>query len=243
MRDTFTKQKNEGLMKHIYLLISSMLCTGIAFPTPVPDFQSKGTGNLTICSTGNVGVTVGGFSYQNFKSEIGIDFDLSNRDMAYLSAKVGFDENVLFKNSPSFNIGVSGAGIQTKGKPLDHPNIFHAMVGMPMPKQINGRAYIGIFHGNKIMGGNKTGSFLGYTQYLFPKFKGKKVDFNQLALDGVYVTGKSSLAGVTFLAKYYVNSRISIQAGPKWSFNEITKTNSKWSLEKVKWLTILSIDL
>ena len=224
-------------------MIGAVLCTGTLLGMPTPDFQAKGTANVSICSSGDVGLTVGGFNYESFKSDVGIDFDLSDRNMAYLSAKVGFDEDVLFKHFPSVNIGISNAGIQTKSQPLDHPNILHAVFGMSLPKQINGRAYAGVFHGNRIMGKERTGYFFGYVQNFLPKLKNKILEYHQLVLDSVYVNGKSSLAGTTILAKYYLNPKISIQAGPKWSFNVTTKESSKWSFEKVKWLVILSVDL
>ena len=132
---------------------------------------------------------------------------------------------------------------KTKRTVTDHANVFHVMLSKSLREFMNARIYVGAFRGNKLLGKQKNGMFYGYTHYFFPALQQDLTDYHKLAVDATYVTGDSQLSGAGFLVKYYINSKMSLQGGPRWNFRDVTISSSKWSLEKVKWIVILSIDL
>ncbi len=230
-------------MKKILLSTIFALSSASMFALPTPDFQDPGTVNITLSSESAISTTFGAYSENNIKSDVGINFDLGRVKGASLVAKIGTEEGIGNIYTPSFNVGISQAGIRTKHQFLEHQNIFHVMTSKSLRRTLNGRVYVGAFHGNRIMGKDRKGVFVGYTQYLFPTQIDETKKYDKAAVDLVYVSGKSSLGGFTVLGKYYVTPKISIQGGPTWFFNEYTIEKSKWSFEKVHWTVLLSIDL
>jgi len=230
-------------MRSLALMSLSLVLCGQSEAMPFPDFQDYGTANIGMCSTGNIGATIGSLSYQGFKGEVGIDFNTRNLSKPGLSAKVGFDEGFNNPNVPAINVGVSQAEIKTKGDPIEHQNIFHVMVAKSIKNSMDARAYVGYFIGNKQMGESKDGYFIGYTQYLLPLIvEGKKI-YNRVNLDAVYVSGKSDLGSLKLATKYYFSPKVNIQCGPIWDLNKKTSDTSKWALDKITWFVSFSIDV
>jgi hypothetical protein len=216
---------------------------GIVEAMPTPDMQELGTANLSLCSNGTFGATVGALNYNNVKAEASLSFNTRFSTPTALGAKIGIGEGIGHQYSPSFSVGVFDAGIRTKHELIEHQNIYFALLGKSERKYLNGRGYIGVFHGNRTMGLERKGVFIGYTQYLFPTMDVSQKCYDKVHVDAVYVTGKSNLSGFSLTGKYWINPKMYVQAGPTWQFQKITLEKKKWSWEKVKWLVTFSIDV
>ena len=236
-------------MKILCSLLVGALSFGVIEAMPTPDMQTLGTANFSVCSSGNIGVTVGAIDYNNFKAEASLGYDTRFSKPTGLGAKIGIGEGLGHEYSPSFNLGVFNAGIRGRHELLEHQNIYFAMLGRSERKHLNGRGYIGVFHGNRTMGLERKGVFIGYTQYLLPALDATQKKYDKISLDAVYVTGKSYLGSFTCTGKYWITPKMYIQAGPTWEFNrEFTgplgiREVTKWSFERVKWLVTFSIDV
>lgn len=236
-------------MKVLAALATCLLSFGAIYAMPTPDMQGLGTVNFNYCSNGLLGATVGVFDYSNVKAEAGLVYNTKNTDPIGLTAKIGIGEGVGHEYSPSFNVGVFNAGIKGRHELTQNQNVYYAMVGRSERRYLNGRGYIGVFHGNRTMGLERKGIFFGYSQYLLPVYDQQIRTYDKIALDAVYVTGKSYLGSFSLTGKYFVTKKMYVQFGPTWEFNKEfpdalgLREVTKWSFDRVKWLATFSIDL
>ncbi|MCX5785090.1 MAG: hypothetical protein NTX59_05335 [Elusimicrobia bacterium] len=153
----------------IAAVMTVLVCMGAAFATPstqvwIPstDIQKYKTAHLNIdsyLSAGKesngtrkaplsmIGPTVGFLSYEKIQAEAG--FDLMYQGVAndnyplYLHGKAGTQENVWFKGSPAFALGVYNAGLKS-GK--TNQDILYAMAAKTLSAA--GRFSAGYYRGN-----------------------------------------------------------------------------------------------
>jgi hypothetical protein len=236
-------------MKLLTCLATCLLSFAHLSAMPIPNFQPLGTLGLVYNSEGQMCATLGAIDTNHIKAEIGMGYNTKFTTPTGISAKIGVDEGVGHQYSPSFAVGVFDAGIRARHAVLDHSQVYYALLGRSERRYLNGRGYVGVFHGNRVMGLERKGYFVGYTQFLFPTALTPQKSYDKVALDAVYVSGKSALGGFTLTGKYFVKPTMYIQAGPTWEFNrEFTgplgiRQVSKWSFERVRWVVTFSIDI
>ena len=236
-------------MKFTSLLAIGLIPVFGLMAMPFPGFQEVGTANFSLCSSGDIGTTIGVFNEQNIKSEAEIDYNVSRHSSFGLGAKIGFDECTYGQYSPSFAVGTFNAQIRSRHELLSSNNVLYALTSKSYERVI---VHFGVFHGNRTMGLERKGCFIGYTQHLIIQQVDETHRRSKLDLCGEYITGKSFLAGAKVELKYLISERINIKFGQFWQFYKkgepvdptiVVKIPSKWSFDNAKWLLTLSINV
>ena len=220
-------------MKLFSTLIALLLPVLTLSAMPGPCFQDVGTANLSFYSNGTIGATVGVFNEQKIKGEVAFDYSLKNANPFSMAAKIGVDEGLFSPYCPSFCAGIFGADFKTTAEPLVAKNILYVMISKSWEKS---RFDVGYFYGNKNLGINRDGVFVGITQHLWLKKVDDVTQISLLDLHAEYVFGNSVLSGAKIELSYLISDQFSIKTGPSWNFTKIDPTLSKWNVKNLKWL-------
>ena len=174
------------------------------------------------------GIIVGIIPSEKIKMEVGIDILEPSDYPLFFNAKVGTSENILFDNSPAFNIGLFNIGTQ---KDVTDYDILDFIAGKTLPFNL-GRIHIAYYIGSNTLkdsSGNvdNKGFMLGYDKYIYE-------DKIMFAAD--YASGKNAVGGYGFGLYYFFTTNISLLVGPVW-FNDSGINGD------MKWTTQLDINL
>ena len=183
------------------------------------------------------GLTMGVLPFEKVQMEIGFDLLESSNYPLYFNAKIGAPEDVLFKGSPTLQLGIFNVGTKNN---VTNQNVVFVVIGKTIPGI--GRISAGPYIGNKKVlidkNGDKenTGVMIAFDRG-FMQVKDKEGnEYNKLVFAADYASGKNAIGGGGAGLYYYFTKNISLLTGPVW-FNE-KAINGKW-----KWTIQLDINL
>ncbi len=183
------------------------------------------------------GLTMGVLPFEKVQMEIGFDLLESSNYPLYFNAKIGAPEDVLFKGSPTLQLGIFNVGTKNN---VTNQNVVFVVIGKTIPGI--GRISAGPYIGNKKVlidkNGDKenTGVMIAFDRG-FMQVKDKEGnEYNKLVFAADYASGKNAIGGGGAGLYYYFTKNISLLTGPVW-FNE-EAINGKW-----KWTIQLDINL
>ena len=250
----------KGLRVLVVTLVSLFLLSGVAHATPsttywtpmTPDIQSYGVLHIGVdnyftlfrkASNGggsfptDFGLTMGVLPFEKLQMEVGVDLLESSNYPLYFNAKIGAPEDVLFKGSPTLQLGIFNVGTKNN---VTNQNVVFVVIGKTIPGI--GRISAGPYIGNKKVlidkNGDKenTGVMIAFDRG-FMQVKDKEGnEYNKLVFAADYASGKNAIGGGGAGLYYYFTKNISLLTGPVW-FNE-KAINGKW-----KWTIQLDINL
>lgn len=250
----------KGLRVLVVTLVSLFLLSGVAHATPsttywtpmTPDIQSYGVLHIGVdnyftlfrkASNGggsfptDFGLTMGVLPFEKLQMEVGVDLLESSNYPLYFNAKIGAPEDVLFKGSPTLQLGIFNVGTKNN---VTNQNVVFVVIGKTIPGI--GRISAGPYIGNKKVlidkNGDKenTGVMIAFDRG-FMQVKDKEGnEYNKLVFAADYASGKNAIGGGGAGLYYYFTKNISLLTGPVW-FNE-EAINGKW-----KWTIQLDINL
>lgn len=170
------------------------------------------------------GFTVGLLDWKNIHGEAGIDYLGGTDDPLFFNAKLGVEQDKLFKGAPSFSVGVFNWGTRYRTHERTNQNIVDFIVGRTLS---SGHAlYFGAFHGSRTIGKNRLG-LMAAVQLNFKKTKDcHDKEFYRWQLSADAATGKNTIGGAGVSMAYYFTPDISLETGPVW-FNDAS-INGKW---------------
>lgn len=186
-------------------------------------FNSRGDGSHLPT---DFGITFGIMDWKNLHGEAGIDYLGATDDPLFFNAKIGFDQDKLFKHSPSFSVGIFNCGTRYRTSGRTNQNIADIILGRTLPCGIEGSIYVGGFHGSRTIGKNRSG-VMGAIQLNFKKKKDchdKEFFRWQFSVD--YASGKNTIGGGSVSIAYYFTPDIVLETGPVF-FNDAS-INGKW---------------
>ena len=241
-------------------LVSLFLLSGFAYATPsttywtpmTVDIQPYGVLHLGVDNYFTVfrkaadgggsfptdfGLTMGVLPFEKVQMEIGFDLLESSNYPLYFNAKIGVPEDVLFKGSPTLQLGIFNVGTKNN---VTNQNIVFGVIGKTIPGI--GRISAGPYIGNKKVlidkNGDKenTGIMVAFDRGFMPVKDKNGNEYNKLVFAADYASGKNAIGGGGVGLYYYFTKDISLLTGPVW-FNE-EAINGKW-----KWTIQLDINL
>lgn len=183
------------------------------------------------------GLTMGVLPFEKVQMEIGFDLLESSNYPLYFNAKIGAPEDVLFKGSPTLQLGIFNVGTKNN---VTNQNIVFGVIGKTIPGI--GRISAGPYIGNKKVlidkNGDKenTGIMVAFDRGFMPVKDKNGNEYNKLVFAADYASGKNAIGGGGVGLYYYFTKDISLLTGPVW-FNE-EAINGKW-----KWTIQLDINL
>ncbi len=178
----------------------------------------------------DIGCTFGVGSWRNWTAEFGLDYLAGLNSPWFFNAKIGIDEDLLFKRAPSFSFGVFDVGTKSG---VTNFNIANAVIGKKLPKSW-GQTYVGAYYGNSTLGPDRAGVMIGYYKMLCPAVDCCGKEYHKLWLVADYASGRNPLGGGGAGIYYYFTPNVSLTTGPTW-FN-YAHTNGKW-----KWTIQLDV--
>ncbi len=183
------------------------------------------------------GLTMGVLPFEKVQMEIGFDLLESSNYPLYFNAKIGAPEDVLFKGSPTLQLGIFNVGTKNN---VTNQNVVLVVIGKTIP--VIGRISAGPYIGNKKVlidkNGDKenTGIMVAFDRGFMPVKDKNGNEYNKLVFAADYASGKNAIGGGGAGLYYYFTKNISLLTGPVW-FNE-EAINGKW-----KWTIQLDINL
>jgi len=183
------------------------------------------------------GLTMGVLPFEKVQMEIGFDLLESSNYPLYFNAKIGAPEDVLFKGSPTLQLGIFNVGTKNN---VTNQNVVFVVIGKTIPGI--GRISAGPYIGNKKVlidkNGDKenTGIMVAFDRGFMPVKDKNGNEYNKLVFAADYASGKNAIGGGGAGLYYYFTKNISLLTGPVW-FNE-EAINGKW-----KWTIQLDINL
>jgi hypothetical protein len=185
----------------------------------------------------DVGFLVGLFTWKDLSAEAGIDYLGGTDDPLFFNTKIGMPEDKLFHKAPSFSVGIFNIGTRTRTRGRTNQNIANLVLGKSLPKKIGGHLFFGGFGGNRAMGKNRGGFWVGYARPFGRPGKdchGKEYD--RWIFEADYASGKNTIGGGGFALCYYFCPTVYIETGPVW-FNS-AKINGSWKWSVQLYMTI-----
>lgn len=179
----------------------------------------------------DVGIVIGIFSWADLHAEAGIDYLGGADDPLFFNAKVGMEENKLFRHAPAFSLGVFNIGTRTEGPNKTNQNIFDYIFGKTLPDWIGGRLFVGGFLGNEAMGKDQQGFMIGYLRSFCPAKDCRGRDYYKWEFAADYASGKNTIGGGGFALIYYFTPTISLESGPVWFNSAEINGTWKWSVQ------------
>lgn len=181
----------------------------------------------------DIGLDVGLFNWKDFEAEAGFDYLCGEDDPLYFNAKIGIQEDKLFKNAPSLSWGLINFGTRTHTRQKTNQNVVNIVIGKSLPEKIGGsdsqtRFFLGYFSGGKALGRVRLGVQAAFV-HNFKKAKdcnGEEYYKWQFAAD--YASGNNRLGGYGFALQHYFTPKVNVQIGP--TFFNTAKYNGKWKL-------------
>jgi hypothetical protein len=174
----------------------------------------------------NVGLELGVFSWDYVEVEAGFDFEGGTDDPLLFNAKAAVEEDVLFCGAPSFSISMFDFGTRYHGEDRTNFNILGFVVGKSFSVYQPVTIFTGGFVGNRIMGQNRGGFWVGLQTYFCPAVDCCGVEYHKWELIADYASGKNVLGGGGVGVGYYLNPHVVIETGP--TFFNTRKYNGRW---------------
>ena len=173
---------------------------------------------------------MGVFSWQGIIAEAGVDYLGGTSDPIFFNAKIGFAEERIFPESPSFSVGMFNIGTRTNAvHSINNTNqdIVNFVFGKTLPGSLGGgKLYMGGFSGCRAMGKCRGGFMMGYQRSLMLAFDSEGYPYDKWALYADWASGKNRIGGGGIGVGYYFTPSVYIKTGPVW-FNT-TKYNGRW---------------
>jgi hypothetical protein len=177
----------------------------------------------------DLGLTLGVLPFEKIQMEVGIDASYPTDDPYSFNAKIGAPEEVLFKYSPTLQVGIFGAGTKNK---VTNLNVVYGVIGKTIPSV--GRLSAGPYFGNKDVlvnaSGEKenTGFMVAFDHGFIPAKDAAGNEYSKVVFAADYASGKNAIGGYGIGVNYYFTKDISLLTGPVF-FNE-KKINGTWKL-------------
>lgn len=171
----------------------------------------------------DVGLEWGAFTWKNIGAELGFDYLGGKDDPVILNGKVRIEEDKLFKNAPSFALGVFNANVHKRANEA----VFYFVVGKTFTKfeYAQPTIYLAGYTGKKSLGKNSDGFMFAFDYKFDPAvYEGEKYMRWRIAVD--YASGKNQIGGGGVCLGYNFTPNVRIKTGPVW-FND-QKINGKW---------------
>lgn len=185
----------------------------------------------------DVGLTLGLFKWEDLAGEVGIDFLGSTDDPILFNAKIGMQEDKLFKHAPAFNVGIFNVGTRHHGNSFSRTD--QNIVDFIFGKKVGNtelRLYLGFFSGSRTIGHDRRGIMGGFS-YSFGKTKdSQNKEYFKWLIAADYASGKNTIGGGGFGFYYYFFPSVSLITGPVFFNSE--KYNGSW-----KWLFQIYVDI
>lgn len=208
------------------------ICTTDVYPTKVTHLNID-----TFFSVGNrkkngtsfppdIGVTYGLFTWNNIRGEVGVDYVGGIKQPWLFNAKVGLLEDILFKNCPSFSVGVFDVGTSRS----TNLSVVDAIIGKTLPNDL-GRLFYGLFHGKRALGKHRSGWMAGYQKGFYAVKDEQGKEYNKWWFIADYSSGKNLNGGAGFCLVYFFNQKVSMLSGPVWFTDTHTNGRWKWSVQ------------
>lgn len=181
----------------------------------------------------DVGFELGLYTWNNIKLEAGIDYLGGDDDPLLFNAKIGVEQDKLFCYSPSMALIAFDFGTRHGGPVSERTNYntIGVIFGRSLPSFIGGNFYAGGFHGNRAMGKNQGGFWVGYERFFCPAKDCCGEEYNKWEFSADYASGKNVIGGGGFSLGYYFTPRIMVQTGPTW-FNSAKLLGTwKWAIQ------------
>lgn len=168
----------------------------------------------------DIGLTLGLPASQGFSGEVGTDYVKGAKQALSFNGKLRFADN------PSIAIGIFNVGT--------NQGVIDAVIETCLPGGL-GRLFIGLFHGKRALGKQRSGWMVDYQKGFCHKKEEGLPEYDSWQFCADYASGKNSIGGGGFGFAYFFTHAMSIKTGPVW-FND-TKLNGRW-----KWALQLGID-
>lgn len=182
----------------------------------------------------DVGLLFGVFTWKDLSAEAGIDCLGGADDPLYFNGKIGMKEGKLFKNAPSFSVGIFNVGTRTRTKNRTNQNVIDLVLGKSFEHFIFDNIYVGGYSGSHALGKVRQGFFVGAVKVLKTASDAEGNKYDQWKLIGDWASGHNILGGGGVALVYNFTPAIDIITGPVWFNTE--RYNGKW-----KWSTQVDI--
>ena len=174
----------------------------------------------------DIGLSYGLFTWNKLMCEVGIDYLGGADNPIFLNGKIGFQEDVLFKDAPAVNLGLCNVGIKTSRGLNINQNIIELIFGKSLPKTIGGRVFFSGYIGNSSLGKNRGGFMAGMDYAFKEEVYCDGTHFNRWIFAADFASGKNYIGGGGFGFTYYFTPGICLQFGPV--FLNSYKYNGSW---------------
>lgn len=211
----------------------------------ITDVQETGTGHIDVDTyftifnrrkhgqffNPDIGLLIGLFSVKDLSAEVGFDYFGGADDPLFFNGKIGMKEDKLFKQAPSFSIGIFDLGTRTKTEHRTNQNVFDIILGKSFKNFLIDDLYIGGYSGNKAIGKVRQGFMIGASKSFCKDKDCDGKEFYRWELCGDWASGKNFVGGGGIAMIHYFTPDIYLETGPVWFNTEKYNGKWKWSVQ------------